>query len=164
MHNEISGAVRLNQAGREPRGRVGTGEIEQTLNQLANDLLELVDPVTGRPVVREVLRTSELFSGEHLARLPDLLVVWHRDAPISGACSDKIGIVHNRTLNVRPGNHVSGGIWFARGPGFSGGEQAHTPSVMDIGPTVARLLGVELPDVDGRSFEGVLTLPGTLTR
>ncbi len=155
MHNEISGAVRLNLAEREPQGRVGTGEVERTLNQLANDLLELVDPFTGRPIVKEVLRTSELFTGEHLDRLPDLLVVWHRDAPINGARSDKIGIVRNRTLNVRPGNHVSGGIWFARGPGFTGGEQAFMPSVMDIGPTVARLLGVELPDVDGRPFEGV---------
>jgi predicted AlkP superfamily phosphohydrolase/phosphomutase len=156
VHNEISGAVRLNQTGREPQGRIGTGEVEQTLHQLTKDLLELVDPVTGRPIVKEVLRTSELFTGEHLARLPDLLVVWHRDAPISGARSDKIGVVHNKTPNVRPGNHFCGGIWFARGPGFSGGEQTHTPSIMDIGPTVARFLGVELPDVDGRPFKGAV--------
>lgn len=152
-HNEISGAVRLNLAGREPQGRVGADDVERTLNQLTNDLLALVDPVTGRPIVKEVLRTSELFSGEHLARLPDLLVVWHRDAPISGACSDKIGVVRNNSPVARPGNHVAGGIWFARGPGFTGGEQTRVPSVMDIGPTVAKFLDVELPGVDGRPFD-----------
>lgn len=155
-HNEISGAVRLNLAGREPRGVIRAEELEHTLEQLTSDLLDLVDPLTGERIVKEVLRTSELFSGEHLDRLPDLLAVWRRNAPISGASSDKIGVVPNDAPVVRPGNHIAGGIWFARGQGFTGGEQEYTPSVMDIGPTVAKYLGVELPGVDGAPFGGFI--------
>src|SRR5690606_35457355 len=70
----VSG-IRVNLRGREPGGLVEPGaEREAFEASLAADLLAITDERTGGPLVRRVLRTRDLYAGEHLDILPDLLV------------------------------------------------------------------------------------------
>lgn len=57
----IPGRVFVNLAGREPRGIVPLDEYEKTREQLAADLMNLRDPVSGRPVIRKVVRREEIY-------------------------------------------------------------------------------------------------------
>ena len=150
-HNEISGAVRINLAGREPEGRIKPGaEAAALLSFIDAELCALTDPVSGRRIVDKVVRTADQFGGENADHLPDLLVIWAREGPITAARSSTIGTVSAPVPDYRPANHVPGGIYFARGPAIDADPSPHPASIMDIGPTIAKLLGTRLPDVDGR--------------
>ncbi len=150
-NNELYGGIRVNLVGREPRGRVRPGpELEELIAYLRAELCALTDPDSGRPIVRDVLRTDELYEGGARDALPDLLVDWHRDAPISGARSSTIGTVRGDYEGLRTGDHRPSGWVFARGPGIAPGPLGDRVRVIDLAPTIAAWLGVELPDVDGR--------------
>ena len=103
----LYGGIRVNLAGREPRGRVQPGaELDAVTGRLRDDLLALVDPDTGRPIVVDVLRTRDLYDGELVDALPDLLVVWDPSGPKTGAAS-ALASARSRACypGVRPGDH-----------------------------------------------------------
>lgn len=70
--------LRVNLRGREPEGIVEWGaEYEQVLQRLEADLAQLIDPQTGKPAVKKVTRSHELFGCNPLtSSLPDLFVEW----------------------------------------------------------------------------------------
>jgi len=149
-HNESSGAIRVNLIGREPSGQIQPGEeYDAFCRALIRDLLDVVDPDSGRPLIKEVLRTDDLYRGEYRDHLPDLLVIWRRDAPISSAWSPKIGEIRRAPVEYRSGNHVPDGFFWAFGPGIEPATLLPPISVMDLAPTIATLLGTPLPHIDG---------------
>jgi predicted AlkP superfamily phosphohydrolase/phosphomutase len=156
--NANCAGIRLNLAGREPAGLLSPGvECEKFCEQLIADLHELTDPASGRPLVREVLRSKDVFSGEHADELPDLLVRWHRDWTIAGATSKKIGcIVREDRTTKRSGDHRPEGLFFMRGPGIAAGKLPAPVRTEDFAPTMAALLDFEMPDVDGRPIANCL--------
>jgi predicted AlkP superfamily phosphohydrolase/phosphomutase len=155
-HNEISGAVRVNLKGREPHGRIAPGpEFEAFLGRLTEDLLAVVNPDSGQPLVAKILRTDQIFTGEACASLPDLFVVWNRTGPITAAASPKIGEVRIPAPQWRPGNHASDGFFFASGPAILERNYSESASIMDLAPTIGRLLDVSLPDLDGRCISAI---------
>jgi predicted AlkP superfamily phosphohydrolase/phosphomutase len=148
-HNEISGAIRVNVRGREPRGRIRPGaELADFVDTLAADLLDLVDPDSGEPVVARVVRSDDAFAGEHRHRFPDLFAVWNR-RPARAIASDKIGEIRAPARAWRTGNHTSEGFVLARGPRVAPG-QSSALSITDLAPSICHMLGVPLPDADGR--------------
>ncbi len=156
-HNEISGAIRINLAGREPSGRVLPGaERDALCKELAADLMELVDPDSGERAVDRVVVTDDAFPGERRDHLPDLFAVWRRDRPITGLASSKIGEVRVNTPEYRPGNHIENGFFVSFGCGEDTSHRATEASIQDIGPTIAALLGGALPDVDGEPIPGIV--------
>ena len=156
-HNEISGAIRINLEGREPRGRVRRGrEMDELCDWLSRELLDITDPDSGEPVVARVLRTDSTFSGDRLDYLPDLFVIWNRRAPITGAASPTIGELRLGAAGFRTGNHVANGIYFAGGHRITPMAQPCGASIMDIGPTVAALLGTTLENTDGRPLAALI--------
>ena len=150
----MSGAIRFNLHGREPSGLVRPGaEYEELRRRLTQELLALRDPDSGRRVVRAVINTATAFPGEETARLPDLLAEWERSGPIVGATSPALGVLRVGQHPYRPGNHVSGGFCIAAGPGIAARTERPDASLLDIAPTVARLLAVDLPGRNGRAID-----------
>ena len=150
--NANCAGIRLNLAGREPAGLLRPGtESEEFCRHLIADLYDLVDPASGRPLVREVLRSRDVFFGEHVDELPDLLVRWHRDWTITGAASPKVGkLVREDDTTRRTGDHRPEGLFFMRGSDIAPGRLARPVLTEDFAPTMAALLNVELPTVDGK--------------
>jgi predicted AlkP superfamily phosphohydrolase/phosphomutase len=157
------GGIRLNLAGREPQGVLRAGaEADAFCRELAADLLALRDERTGRALVRAVHRTQELWRGERLGDLPDLLVAWSDDAPTGStalangraarvrATSPKLGVLEAANAYGRTGEHRAEGFFAARGPGIRPGRLARTVSTMDFAPTFCARLGVPMTGVDGR--------------
>jgi predicted AlkP superfamily phosphohydrolase/phosphomutase len=152
-NNDAYGAIRVNLVGREPHGRVHAGEEFDTVcKQLESDLLAFVNVANGQPLVRRVLRTQDLYRGPCMEHLPDLMVEWNRDAPVSRVFSEKTGEIVGEYKKNRTGDHSAEGIFFAAGRGVVAGPVKREVSVMDFGPTAAARLGVAMDDVDGRSF------------
>ena len=159
-HNEMSGAIRINLRGREPSGRVRPEDLASLCSSLAVDLMGLTDPDTGQPVVDRVIRTHEYYPGEYRDHLPDLLVVWKRDRPISGLASKRVGVIRGEETGRRTGNHSADGFYVLTGPAVDQRGEGRPASIMDVGPTAAMLLGTQLPHVDGRPIEGIHSARG----
>ena len=138
--------------------------------QLEHDLLDLRDLTTGKPLVSAVVRTRDVYQGEHLDVLPDLLVEWNPEIVLGTATagrsgtgririgSDKIGVIEGENRYCRTGEHRPEGFFVAVGGGITPGRVERTISIVDFAPTITAMLGVPLPDVDGRPIEE--TLPG----
>ncbi len=149
-NNELFGAVRLNLIGREPRGRVAPGpESEELLSWLSERFLELEDADTGQPLVRRVLRVDDLYPGEMRDDLPDLLVDWRRDGPITSARSPLVGVLRGSYQGIRSGDHRPSGLALLRAPGVEPGPRSAPIDVVDLAPTIAARLGIELAAIDG---------------
>ncbi len=150
VHNNTSGAIRVNLVGREPNGLVHGGEeYDEYCESLSAGLRELVNANTGEPAVRRVLRAGDVYEGEHLQQLPDLIVEWNDEFPIAALTSARTGRVGWESRDLRSGDHRPSGLLVATGPDVRRGGFPDTVAVADIAPTVAGLLGVELENVDG---------------
>jgi predicted AlkP superfamily phosphohydrolase/phosphomutase len=149
--------IRLNLRGREPLGILSPGEAaDQLCAQLTGDLLNISRPGTSIPLVRQVLRTRDLYEGPLLPELPDLLVEWEPDPPMgttaagdmSGAVwqaySDAIGLVEKINTYCRTGEHRIEGMLIAGGAGITGGQLEREISILDLAPTFAKMLGCEM--------------------
>ena len=158
-HDDISGAIRLNIAGRDPDGRIAPEAVDEYLDALAEDLLEITNDETGQPFIRNVFRSKDICWGDCLDDLPDLFVEWNRDAPLTRLSSPKIGRINRKQVAIRTGDHAPHCIVFFRAPGLPPGEIARRVTHMDLAPTLAALLGVGLEDVDGTPVEAVLGAP-----
>lgn len=162
-NGHLTAGIRLNLVGREPEGLLKPGpDADAFIKQLTTQLLEIIDERTGRPIIMKVTRTRDIYSGSQAHRLPDLLLDWDDATPtgnsnIAGgagatvrATSPRIGVVEGTNHYSRTGDHRIGGLFIAAGPGIRPGRLDRTVSVMDFAPTIAKLLGVDLSDVDGQ--------------
>jgi predicted AlkP superfamily phosphohydrolase/phosphomutase len=153
--------LRLNLAGREPAGLIAPGDADAFCDRLAADLLELVYPDTGEPVVARVRRTVDLYRGDHLDLLPDLLVEWDDRRYLGSATcgnprgsemsvrSTKTGLVSGVNRYCRTGDHRRDGMFIALSPRLRPGRLERTISIMDFAPTFCAMLGATLPGADG---------------
>jgi len=165
----VAGGIRLNLIGREPHGLVRPGaESDALCDRLQQQLLDICNATTGKKLVSRVMRTRDVYQGEYLDHLPDLLVEWNSDMPLGTAVvgkpgtgklrlhSPEIGLVEGENLYCRTGDHLPDGFFVAVGGGIQAGVLAHPVSIMDFAPTVSKLLDVDLPDVDGKPIVEVL--------
>jgi predicted AlkP superfamily phosphohydrolase/phosphomutase len=148
-NNTVFGGIRLNLAGREPRGVVHPEEVDALCARIAADLLDLADAETGKRVVRAVYRCDDYHERHPGDTMPDLLVDWMRGRQPHTLISPKFGRLHSSYVSWRSGDHRPNGLLVARGPGLPAGEEMPSIAVEDIGATIARYLGVTLEAVDG---------------
>ncbi len=163
------GGIRLNIRGREPAGTLTAGDDAAAFcERLTQDLLALVDPDTGQPAVQRVLRIADVCHGPLIDRLPDLLVEWNlgtsfgstRAGNGQGAMirveSPRAGRVEAVNTEGRTGEHRPHGFLVARGPAFASGRIERDISVHDLAPTMAWIMGCDMPTDDGRIVSELL--------
>ncbi len=152
LRQNTCGAVRVNLRSREPAGRVSRENYDEYCTELSNQLLEVVNVGTGRPVVKSVIKSADVFTGARLDGLPDLVVEWDASEPISEVTSPRIGTVKGDNPDHRSGDHRPTGLLVVTGPGTRPGYLGAPVQATDIAPTIASLFGARLPASDGRVF------------
>jgi hypothetical protein len=146
------GHVRINVAGRDKAGIVSPDEYDAECERVAKFLLDVTDARTGRPVVREVLRTRAAALDAD-PRLPnaDLIVAWN-DQPVDVVDGPGVGRVGPFPY-YRTGGHRHHGFLMIRGPGVPQGHTLDSAETVDFAPTMLDLLGAPIPDhFEGRSL------------
>ena len=119
-------------------------------------MIGFVNATSGEPLVNRVLRSADLYQGENAHLLPDLLIEWNRNAPISEVYSSKTGTIYGEYKKCRTGDHEAEGLFFASGPSIVPGQINEPISVMDLAPTIASLGGVELKGAEGKPITAVI--------
>ena len=157
MVNDGAAGVRVNLAGRERDGMVQPGaEYDALLDGLSESLLAITNETTGKPLVKHIVKTDEVHNGARRDALPDLIVIWNRSGPITRIASPEFGVIEYASRDHRTGDHTPLGLLYALAPGLRGGEKIDEISVMDLAPTITKLLGVDHPDADGRPIPALI--------
>ncbi len=145
----LGGGIYLNLKGREKQGVVTLAEKDAILNTLTRRLKDIRDPKTGGPVVKNVYRPEDLFSGPHLHEGPDLLVTFQEGYRVSWQTAiggAPAGPIIEEHLSSWSGDHTSAdpdslpGIFFSNRPDIS------VTGVRELAPALLRLLDCPIPD------------------
>ncbi len=156
-----TGQVWINLRGRDPQGIVGSGrEYQDVCDALINELgTNWRDPETNEPVVEQVLRKEEAYSGDYLFKAPDLIVVFR---PGYGA-STKAAALNFDGRSVRSGYALEAppsapsARLIAGGPCLASGL-VEAGKLVDIMPSLMYLLDRPVPAyVDGNVISSMFT-------
>ena len=119
-----------------------------TRQELIDVLGAVVDPDSGRPLVEEVIFTTDAYPGARCSI--DAFVLWDTSAPITGAHLEGVGTIRRPPAPARSGNHRPGGWFVAAGPGIEASADPASCEIVDFGVSAAARLGVNLASTDGR--------------
>lgn len=150
-----AGQVWVNLSGREPQGIVGSGEeYEEVREALINELnANWLDPQTNSPVLEQVLKKEEAYSGDYIFNAPDLSLVFRPGyAPSTKAVA--LDFDGQSVTRVDGAHEQEAAGPYARliaaGPRVSSGVK-DAGSLVDVLPSVLYLLEQPAPEhVDGR--------------
>jgi predicted AlkP superfamily phosphohydrolase/phosphomutase len=149
------GQIYFNLKGRESKGIVSAGSEYRALQEeIAGKLVTLVDPDDGAQIFADVYKRDDIYKGEYLQNAPDLQVGFNDGYRVGW--QDTLGVIRQRIVennNKRwSGDHcatakeISGGVFFSNRP-----ISVTDPSIMDLAPTILKLLDVPIPsDIDGK--------------
>jgi len=129
------------------------------LERIVGKLKRLVDPNTGKKVIKNVFSRNELYHGPYVDTLPDLIIEASDDyAMVSGIHSWLFG----RTKSYI---HSLYGVVFAHGPNIKRGIRISNAEIFDITPTVLHLLDLPVPtDIDGKVLKDIYSEDSQLFR
>jgi predicted AlkP superfamily phosphohydrolase/phosphomutase len=150
--------VQLNVKGREQNGLVEPGaQYEHVRDELIAQLKTIEDPSTGRPVVKEIYRREELFSGPYLNLVPDILLLMDTAVLARTELASSIwGETTESDLHELSGDHDLYGIFAASGPDVCSKGFINEAHLLDVAPTMLASLGEPIPaNMDGRVMEDV---------
>jgi predicted AlkP superfamily phosphohydrolase/phosphomutase len=154
--SEYGALLRVNLQGREPAGTVPPSDYRSTLDQLREDLLQVRNPATGEQAVSRVRFLHDEHHGQCVEHLPDVLVSWRNDRPITELDCPRHGLLTGglRFTDVTHSMHTSEGLAFIAGPNVPHGEINERHDIMDLHATFFRLLGETVPEhVEGRAID-----------
>lgn len=149
-----------------------SGAVRDTryLDRLAAELAEVRHPESGEPAF-DVKRKEELFHGPFLAKAPELTLLPFDERIYVEASRRSWTTSFERHERLDPavsygysGHHGLTGILAAAGPGIAFGAVPESAEITQIGPTLCRLLGIELEGVDGAPIAEILAGGGESRR
>jgi len=149
------GSIYLNLKGREKNGIVAAGsEAESLTNEIIEKLSQLKDPKDGTPVVRNVYKSRDIYSGKELSASSDLIVGFEDgfrsswQTAIGGA---PFCLVEDN-LKKWSGDHI---VDPSIVPGIlltNFKVERENPDLKDIAPTVLKCFGMAVDNVEGTSL------------
>lgn len=151
------GAIYINEQGREGKGIVPPGrEKEQLKQEIARKLEQWFDDKYQERIVRRVYKQEEVFWGKYQDETPDLLVGYNTGyrASWQTALGDVPGDLLEDNLRKWSGSHLFDaslvpGVLFA-----SETITKHDPSIMDVAPTILKLVGFTDEEIKACDFDG----------
>jgi predicted AlkP superfamily phosphohydrolase/phosphomutase len=146
------GQIFINLKGREPQGIVEPGrEYEELREQIMAMLAELRDPETGHRVVERVYRREEVYSGDHVGEMADILMIPRDFEYVATGLSEFVSNAIMESSFAYTGTHRKEGIFMLKGNGLKRAYEAQDAEIIDMAPTVLHLLGLPVPrDMDGK--------------
>lgn len=145
----------LNRAGREAEGIVDASKAREIESRLGRDLEAISDPETGKRPVAKVYRRDEVYSGDHVAEMPELLVGY--TPGYRGSSASVLGATGKAIIDLNPwawsGDH-SMARDLVPGTLFSNRRVSKAdPSILDLPVTILEFFGIEKPpQMVGRSI------------
>src|SRR5262249_46282062 len=138
------------------QGIVPSAEADALRQEIAQRLMTLVDPQTGARAVKRAYVAQHAYRGPYKDQAPDVIVGYDRGYRVSwdAAIGKTTREIFHDNMKAWSGDHcvdpsVVPGVLFCDRP-----IETENPRLLDIGPTVLDLFGVEVPDyMDGKPLK-----------
>ena len=107
-----------------------------------------------------MLRREEAYWGPHVGAAPELTIQWNRRVPVGRltASAKSAGDFPTGQFRAISGDHRPEGVLMMAGTGILPGQTLEGASIMDLFPTILRLMGVSIPEgLDGKSLDEALS-------
>lgn len=157
-------SIWINLKGREPNGTVEPDDYLPICEKIKNRLYEWQNPYTGQKMVKHVYRKEEIYSGEWVAKSPDLIIEWNLDQGYSYIFRQSMGkrkpsvclINQKEKKGVKSADHRDYGILMADGPHIKGPLEIKSAEIIDLAPTILYLANLPVPsNMDGRVLKKI---------
>ncbi|MFQ5645620.1 MAG: alkaline phosphatase family protein [bacterium] len=151
------GQIFLNRAGRQPQGIVGQGrEAEELIEEISRKLGRITAPRSRTPLIKKFLYGNETYQGKYACLAPDISFLLN---DMSCKPAGTLEFSSHRLFSPvfgNSGDHYLDGVFIAIGPLFKSGLTLSDTSIMDLYPTIMKIMGGPLPhDLDGRVLDEV---------
>ncbi|MEL6383477.1 MAG: alkaline phosphatase family protein, partial [Cyanobacteria bacterium J06626_18] len=110
----FQGFIRINLQGREPEGIVPPGDYDALCREICHELEQLVNSDTGNRAVKRAVPITDIYQGNNLYDLPDIVVQWAEDGLIHHLSHPKFGTVSGHEA-IRKAQHSEDGFVIAAG-------------------------------------------------
>jgi predicted AlkP superfamily phosphohydrolase/phosphomutase len=144
----------LNVKGREPRGTIERSKYDEIRDRLKRELEDLTDD-SGNHMGTRVFKPEEIYPV--VKGIPPDLIVYFGDLRWRSVGSVGIGSIHTFENDTGPddANHSQHGIFIMRAPRMKERGKVSGVHIMDVAPTVLKLLGLRIPeDMEGNVIGG----------
>jgi len=147
------GRIFFNIKGREPEGIVTEGEISALKKEL-KEKLEILKDEDGKHLNTQVLDPYDIYNTVN-GDPPDLMVFFDDlNWRVAGNIGFKKIYLKERSQGPEDAVHDWNGIYVLYDPKYKFGRELGPKSIMDIGPTILKLLDLPIPkDIDGKVIE-----------
>ena len=135
--------ININLKGRQSNGIVELSEYDTVCRKVIDELAKVMNPISNRPIFREVVKSNSIYSGKYDIEAPDIILV-----------PDYYGImVHQKItdgelFNFKPeqsGMHSRSGIFLLYGKTIKNYKIMSPRDLRDIAPTILSLFGIKKP-------------------
>ncbi|MCL4303440.1 MAG: alkaline phosphatase family protein [Anaerolineae bacterium] len=160
MYPPIEG-IELNVIGRQPKGIVQPGQAYEKLRDYILEQAELLtDPDTGERIIRRAQRREEVYSGERMELMPDIVLFLNEK--YMGGHEINLPLVtpvHKKVLERVNGQHQMEGVLIARHNRIiKKGCTIEGARLMDVPPTILYALDLPVPArMDGVVLKDLFT-------
>lgn len=117
---------------------------EQKFSELRERLLAVVDPISGKPVIKEIHRGEEIFYGDYTDLGPDIIVEANEGFTIDPWTGTTGENLVQDTKPLKKWDHSLAGILMAHGGEVK--PKLINAQIPDIAPTVLYALGCPIPE------------------
>lgn len=152
------GSLYVNSIERNPKfGVVSKGDYDRIVLSVISDLSGLKDPRTGESIVHDIHRREEVYFGEYLSAMPDIVF---RMKDYGYASSSMFAFSSNAifspALTKKTGEHRQNGIFYAYGKAIQKNQKVSPVHLEDFAPSILSFFQIPIPsDFDGRRIEGI---------
>jgi len=143
----IPGRIFLNLEGRELTGSVPRANYEILRNEIIEGLKGLRDPDTGEPMIKDIYRREEIYSGEFLDEAADIIAFPHDGYDLKGTISPRDLTGRSHILGMHTYDDA---FLFIRGRDVPEDRPIY---IQDVTSTILKLMDIpEGEDMDGKAL------------
>ncbi|MEM8861176.1 MAG: alkaline phosphatase family protein [Chloroflexota bacterium] len=136
--------ISINSVGDRREGIVPAGDDYESVRiAIIEELKQLTDPKTRRPIVERVSRREDIFKGQHLQSMPDIIV--ELDPDYVGAQSLAGSQIVEPHIPFRSGEHRSDGIFSLKSPTVPAQADVRGLKLQDVAATICYAMGLPQP-------------------
>ena len=137
---DYNGYLRFNLKGRESTGCLLAGGSEHLRyqKQLQERFYGLRSSDGGAPLVDELVAAAKVFPGERSDLLPDLIVTWGEQSPVTTVDARELGCFKAKFATGRSGNHRHEGFAIVQKPDPSYTEWQSVGHIKDMAQVLLR--------------------------
>ncbi len=137
------GPVFINTKSRSPLGCVDEKDFEKVRREVLHALMKIEDPVKKKPLITRWWKGEELYGKKEWA--PDIVIAMGDFSYTTSVFAFPSFRLFTDPLTFKSGDHTLYGVFGIMGEGIPEGKKLKEVSIVDIAPTIYRILGVQPP-------------------